>query len=91
MQKIKLEISKFSSTRRYGAFDQVLDLLISQGNELATSYRWGSNPTGYFALLKKPLDFDLLEQSFEFPSCVVLDRRNGLLDYGLGTVTIESE
>lgn len=64
---------------------------MANGDELSTPYRWGSNPTGYYAVLKRPVDFDLVESKFEFPSSVVLNRDHGEIDYGLGTVIIRSE
>lgn len=77
--------------RSHSLLDPVLDLLVANGNELATTYRWGSNATGYFAVLKRPINFDLVEQTFEFPDGVVLDRRLGEIDYGYGTVNISVE
>lgn len=88
MSKIKLEISSFSGQPRHSILDEVLDMLLAHGNELATDYRWGSNPTGYFAVLKKPVDFDLIKDNFDIPASVVLNERLGEIDYGMGTVII---
>lgn len=91
MKKIVLNREDYSGLPRYALLDPVLDLLLSNGNELATTYRWGSNPTGYFAILKHPIDFDLIESKFELPSAVALNRKYGKVDYGLGTVIIRAE
>lgn len=91
MSKIKLSKDNFVGKPRYSLLDPVLDLLLSHGNELATSDRWCSNPTGYFALLKRPIDFDLVESKFDLPTSVSLDRSYGEIDYGNGTVVIRAE
>lgn len=91
MTKIKIEPAKFSGQPKYRILDSILDLLLTHGNELATDYRWGSNPTGYFAVLKKPIDFNLIRDHFELPGAVILDEKFGEVDYGIGTVIIRSE
>jgi hypothetical protein len=91
MAKVKLDPKSFSAVPRHQVLDPVLDLLLASGNQLTTPYRWGSNPTGYFALLKDPIDFDLVEAHFELPPPVILDRFYGVIDYGYGTVVIRAE
>ena len=91
MSKVKIEISSFSGQPKHNILDGVLDLLLSHGNGLATEYRWGSNPTGYFAVLKRPIDFDLVRNNFELPASIMLNERFGEIDYGMGTVIIRSE
>lgn len=91
MNKIKLVKENFTGRPRYALLDPILDLLLANGNELATTYRWGSNPTGYFAILKNPIDFDLIEANFELPESIILNKRYGEIDYGYGTVVIRSE
>lgn len=91
MSKVKIEISSFSGQPKHNILDGVLDLLLSHGNDLATEYRWGSNPTGYFAILKRPIDFDLVRNNFELPASIMLNERFGEIDYGMGTVIIRSE
>ena len=75
---------------KYEILEPILQLLLQSGNDLATSYRWGSNPTGYFCLLKDPIDFDLIEQHFVVPSSVALNRQYGEVDFGLGTAVIRT-
>ena len=91
VMKVKLSRDDFVGLPRYALLDPILDLLLAHGNQLATTYRWGSNPTGYFAILRKPIDFDLIERSFEFPTSTVLNKRYGEVDYGEGTVIIRVE
>ncbi len=91
MAKEKIELTDFSGQAKYKILDGVLELLISHGNELATDYRWGSNPTGYFAVLKSPIDFELIRENFELPGSVALNEKFGEVDYGMGTVVIRSE
>lgn len=91
MKKRVLRKEDFIGRPRYELLDPVIDFLLDNGNELATSYRWGSNPTGYFAILKHSIDFALIESEFEFPSTVVMNQKYGEIDYGLGAVIIRSE
>lgn len=91
MEKRILKKQDYSGLPRYALLDPILDLLLANGNELATTFRWGSNPTGYFAILKRPIDFSLIEKNFEVPEIVALNREYGEVDYGLGTVIIRSE
>jgi hypothetical protein len=51
----------------YSHLDPAVELLLEEGNELARDYRWGENRTGYFCLLLRPIDFDLIEAKFEVP------------------------
>ena len=89
--KQKLDFEKFRGLPKYRVFDDVLDLLLSNGNQLTTEYRWGSNPTGYFAILQYPIDFEIVEENFEIPPSVNLNKEYGEIDYGLGTVIIRSQ
>ena len=89
MGKIKINVRDFNGQPTHKILDDVLDYLLENGNELARNPRWGSNPTGYFSLLKKPIDFELVKRNFEFPDTVILDEKYGEIDYGLGTVTIK--
>jgi hypothetical protein len=91
VQKTSLDPKSFNAVPRYEVLEPVLNFLISHGNELATPYRWGSNPTGYFAFLKHPIDFELVEAHFDLPPSVMLDRAAGSIDYGYGSVVIRTE
>ena len=82
--KQKLDLCK----RPDAALDPVVDLLIAHGNRLSESYRWGSNPTGFFCLLERAVDLDLVESYFQLPATVTLDRMLGIIDYGHGTALI---
>lgn len=44
--------------------------------------------TGYACLLVKPIDFDLLENLFEFSSDTVVSREHNSIDYQYGLVSI---
>lgn len=91
MVKTKIEVASFSGQPKHKILDTILELLLANGNELATNYRWGSNPTGYFAILKRPIDFELIRNNFDLPSSIMLNERFGEIDYGMGTVIIRSE
>lgn len=40
----------------YAHLESVVDYLLSTGNRLAHSFRWGSNRDGYFCHLTLPID-----------------------------------
>lgn len=91
MKKKSIDSSLFKVAPRSRVLDAVLDLLLEDGNELATPYRWGSNPTGYFSVLKRAINFKLIKDQFDLPASIVLDELNGVIDYGYGTVVISFE
>jgi hypothetical protein len=80
----------FADKRGYAILEPILELLLRHGNELDHDYRWGSNPTGYFCILKKPIDFSLVREHFILPASIVLMEDYGCIDYGLGTASIRS-
>jgi len=91
MKIVHMSEKRIGSEPRYAFLDPVVDLLLASGNELATEYRWGSNPTGYFCLMRHPLDLGLVAANFDLPPSVVLDQKFGAVDYGMGTVVIRQE
>jgi len=84
------EVSVQVDGPKYNVLEPILELLLENGNELATDYRWGSNPTGYFCVLKHSIDFELIERTFSLPSSIQVLRQFGSIDYGLGTVVIQT-
>jgi len=83
-----IELSDKCEGSKYNVLEPVLQLLLARGNRIATDYRWGSNPTGYFCLLAEEIDFDLIEREFKLPETVKLSRDYNEIDYGFGTVVI---
>ncbi|MCC4225764.1 hypothetical protein LL295_19925 [Vibrio campbellii] len=73
---------------KYKILNPILELLLETGNEVFTDYTWSANPTGYLCILKKPIDFDLIESRFVLPKSIHFNKRCGEVDYGLGTVII---
>ncbi|WP_038891723.1 hypothetical protein [Vibrio campbellii] len=73
---------------KYKILNPILELLLETGNEVFTDYTWSANPTGYLCILKKPIDFDLIESRFVLTKSIHLNKRCGEVDYGLGTVII---
>jgi hypothetical protein len=88
--KSMIEISNQCNGPKYNLLEPILELLLAHGNEISTGYRWGSNPTGYFCILKNEIDFALIESTFIIPSSIQLVREFGEIDYGLGTVVVRS-
>jgi hypothetical protein len=58
----------------------LVTLLISAGNVLAREYEWGENRTGYCCLLRRPIDFDLIEAEFDIPDFIRLERGAGAIE-----------
>lgn len=87
--KRRLPEPDLAKERAFAVLEPVLQLLLESGNELATEYRWGANPTGYFCLLKRPIDFPLIERNFDLPASVKLLKEYGIIDYKLGTTVIQ--
>ena len=54
----------------YSHLEPIVDLLLDHGNALAREYRWGENRTGFYCFLARPIDFKLVEASFDLPSCI---------------------
>ena len=88
--KPMIELSNKIDGPKYNILEPILKLLLSNGNKIATEYRWESSPTGYFCILKNKIDFELIEKTFVVPSSIQLLRDCGEIDYGIGTVVIRS-
>jgi hypothetical protein len=59
----------------------IIEALIEGGNEPVSSDWFCLDQDGWCCLLKNPIDFDLLESKFEFPSSISLSRKdNSILD-----------
>ena len=74
----------------YEVLEPILELLLKHGNEIETNYRWGSNPTGYFCILKYPINFVLIKSNMKIPNEILLNEKFGEIDYKLGTAVIRS-
>jgi hypothetical protein len=85
---MKKTLNRVPGKPSYTILDPIVDLLLAHGNALANEYKWGSNPMGYFCELKHPIDYGLVESSFELPAGLQLIKELGQIDYGLGTVVI---
>lgn len=64
----------------YSHLEAIVDLLLTNGNELSRPYRWGENRTGFYCLLKHPIDFDLIEEMYIVPSFVRFDQENDAIE-----------
>jgi hypothetical protein len=73
----------------YLHLEPIVDLLLERGNILAHDYRWGENRTGFFCHLKKPIDFALVEASFELPSFILLNRADDSIECDITWATIK--
>lgn len=64
----------------YLHLEPIVDLLLTNGNELSLKFKWGENRTGFYCFLKHPLDFDLIERIFNIPSFVRLDKEGDAIE-----------
>ena|SRR5688572_4961611 len=72
----------------YLHLEPIVDLLLERGNVLAHPFRWGENRTGYFCHLREPIDFALVEASFELPPNILLNREEGSIECDISWATI---
>ena len=79
MNKIHVLDDALPKQPAHSHLECVVDYLLSLGNSLAHTYRWGSNREGYFCHLRDPIDFDALEANFSFPATIHLVRAKGLI------------
>ena len=64
----------------YSHLEVIVDALLKSGNHLAYEHRWGENRTGPYCHLAKPLDFALIENTFELPPFVRLNRQKDSIE-----------
>lgn len=85
---INIKFDKRSITP-YEHLEPLIDFLLENGNELARSYRWGENRTGYFCLLEKPIDFELIERAFLLPPYIRLMREKDAIECDKSWVSVK--
>lgn len=90
LNKMVLPIAPPPGRAVYCIFDPVIDLLLKNGNELRDQFRWGANQTGFTCVLKRPINFDLIDSTFILPPNVAIDRERNIIDYQMGEVSIFS-
>ncbi len=64
----------------YSHLDHIVDRLLRNGNRLTRDHKWGENRTGFYCFLQDPLDFDLIENSFELPEFIRLNRQEDSIE-----------
>nr|WP_199042400.1 hypothetical protein [Dyella sp. ASV24] len=64
----------------YLHLEPIVDLLLAHGNELSKEYKWGEDRTGFYCALKRPLDFERIETTFNVPSFVRFDRDGDVIE-----------
>lgn len=79
MAKIKVPDDAPAGKPLHAHLEVVVDYLLSHGNTLSHAYRWGSNREGYFCYVAKPIDFERLEASFEFPPTIVMGKERNVI------------
>lgn len=73
----------------YLHLEPIVQLLLEHGNELARSYRWGEDRTGFHCLLSKGIDFDLVRKEFEIPDFIRLDVENDAIECDITWASIK--
>jgi len=72
----------------YNHLVPIVNLLLNNGNESSHDYLWGEDRTGYFVHFKRPIDFGLIEASFEIPEFIRLDKSLDTIECDKSWVTI---
>lgn len=79
-KKIGIESAPPDGEKGYYHLTPVVDFLIKNGNKSQNDYIWGVNRTGYFCHLVDKIDFDLLQENFDFPESIKLDEKDQTID-----------
>lgn len=77
------------SIKPYEHLDPLVDFLLEQGNALSRNFRWGENRTGYFCLLVKAIDFDLIAKEFILPPYVRFNKEENSIECDKTWVSIK--
>lgn len=64
----------------YAHMETIVDLLLANGNTLAKDVRWHNDMAATICFLTQAIDFDLIENHFELPSCIRLTKERGALE-----------
>lgn len=69
-----------SNDPKYDHLNPIVDLLIANGNTLAKDERWHIDMTAIVCYLSKPIDFDLVESSFELSNDIDLNKSGNWIE-----------
>ncbi len=64
----------------YSHMEEIIDLLLANGNRLAKAERWHNDMAATICFLSDAVDFDLIESHFELPNCVRLTKERGSVE-----------
>lgn len=81
----KIEISPTAPEGKppYAHLDPIVDALLSGGNVLANKRRWVETKDGWLCVLKEPIDFQLVRNSFVLPKTIELFEKIGSVSCSL--------
>lgn len=81
MSKIKILSATSDKTKPFSHLEPIVIFLQRNGNQAVSPSLFELDKDGWYCLLEKPIDFDLLDKKFEFPSSISLSRKdNAILD-----------
>ena len=76
--KIQIYNTPHKGENEYQNLEPILHELLLTGNKIATEYRWGQDRTGFFCILRFPIDKALVLSNFELPSEVYFSNDGSL-------------
>lgn len=76
MIKVNVEPSSDDPKRPFVHLERIVNFLIANGNQPVHAELFALDQDGWHCLLTKPINFDLLESHFDFPSSIRLSRKD---------------
>lgn len=78
--KISIDSYPKNGEPDYNHLQPIVDFLLTKGNESANNYLWGNNRTGYFCHLRNDIDFDEIQERFDFPESIKINKEKQTID-----------
>jgi hypothetical protein len=74
--KLKVEASSSGPAHPLAHLERVVALLVANGNEPLSTPWFVLDRDGWTCLLRHPIDFDLLEATFDLPTSILISREH---------------
>ncbi|WP_101758981.1 hypothetical protein [Oceanicoccus sp. KOV_DT_Chl] len=75
----------------YAHMETLVDFLLANGHSLARADRWHNDMAAQICFVKEPINFDLIEQTFELPPCIQLSKDRNAIECDITWRTIQTE
>jgi len=83
MAKVMIQAQSGDTINPLAHLEPIVEALINSDNSVIGQGVFNFDRDGWYCLLDKPIDFDLLESLFEFPKNIQLSRKDdSILDTG---------